>query len=129
MPKEILTTLRTSVLALLAGIGTASAQPADLILSHGKIVTVDRDFHIVDALAIRGDRIVGTGTSEALERLAGPHTRRLDLNGKTVLPGLMDSHSHASEASIYEFDHIVPDMETIADVLRYMRSRSAVAKP
>jgi predicted amidohydrolase YtcJ len=45
------------------------------------------------------------------------------------LPGLIDSHAHAADASMYEFDHAVPDMETIADVLRYVRARAAAAKP
>jgi predicted amidohydrolase YtcJ len=106
----------------------AYAQPADLILHHGKIVTVDPQFHVVDSMAVRGDRIVATGTRDEVAKLAGPATRQIDLKGKTVLPGLMDSHSHAFSAALYEFDHPVPDMETIADVLQYIRSRAAVAK-
>jgi predicted amidohydrolase YtcJ len=105
------------------------AQPADLILHHGKIVTVDPQFHIVDAIAIRGDRIIAVGRYADVAKLAGSHTQQFDLKGKTVLPGLMDSHSHAFDASIYEFDHEIPTMETIADVLSYIRSRAAVAKP
>ncbi len=105
------------------------AQQADLILHHGKIVTVDPQFRIADAIAIRGDRILAVGRYNEVSKLAGPATTHLDLHGKTVLPGLMDSHSHAFEASIYEFDHEIPDMETIADVLRYIRSRAAVTKP
>jgi predicted amidohydrolase YtcJ len=105
------------------------AQPADLILHHGKIVTVDAQFRVVDSIAIRGDRIIATGTREEVVSAAGPNTRQIDLQGKTVLPGLMDSHSHALDAAMYEFDHPVPDMETIADVLRYLKSRAALAKP
>jgi predicted amidohydrolase YtcJ len=106
----------------------ASAQPADLILFHGKIVTVDAQFHIVDSIAIAGDRILATGGHEEVAKLAGPKTHQIDLHGKTVLPGLIDSHSHALDASLYEFDHPVPEMETIADVLRYIHERAAVAK-
>ena len=106
----------------------AWAQNADLIVYNGKIVTVDPQFRVVDALAVRGDRIVAVGSRNEIARLAGPGTRRVDLKGRTVLPGLMDSHVHASEAAMYEFDHPVPDMETIADVLRYVRARAAVAK-
>jgi hypothetical protein len=120
--------MRISVLALFLAT-VAYSQQADLILHHGKIVTVDPQFRIVDAIAIRGDRILGVGTREELAKFAGPNTRQVDLNGKTVLPGLMDSHSHAFDASLYEFDHEVPDMETIDDVLRYIRSRAAVSKP
>jgi len=105
------------------------AQPADLIFHHGKIVTVDPQFRIVDAIAIRGDRILAVGKYSEIAKLAGPNTQQIDLKGKTVLPGLMDSHSHAFEASIYEFDHEIPTMETIADVLSYIRSRAAVSKP
>ncbi len=104
-------------------------QQAELILHHGKIVTVDSQFHIVDAIAIRGDRIVAVGRYQDVKKLAGANAQQIDLHGKTVLPGLMDSHSHAFEASIYEFDHEIPTMETIDDVLRYIRSRAAVAKP
>ena len=107
----------------------AWAQPPDLILHHGKIVTVDPQFRVVDSMAIRGDRIVAAGARDAVAKLAGPRTRQIDLKGKTVLPGLMDSHVHSSEAALYEFDHPVPDMETIADVLSYLKSRAAVAKP
>ena len=107
----------------------AYAQPADLILHHGKIVTVDSQFRVVDSIAIRGDRIVATGTRDEVAKVAGPNTNQIDLRGKTVLPGLMDSHSHALDAAMYEFDHPVPDMETIADVLRYLKSRAALAKP
>ena len=107
----------------------AHAQTPDMILYNGKILTVDAQFRIVDSIAIRGDRIVSAGTRDEVARLSGPNTRRIDLQGKTVLPGLIDSHTHAFEASMYEFDHPVPDMETIADVLKYIRSRAALAKP
>jgi predicted amidohydrolase YtcJ len=105
------------------------AQAPDLILHHGKIVTVDPQFRIVDSIAIRGDRILALGRYTNIARLAGRDTRQIDLKGKTVLPGLSDSHVHAAEAALYEFDHPVPDMETIGDVLRYIKERAAVAKP
>jgi predicted amidohydrolase YtcJ len=104
------------------------AQPADLILSHGKIVTADSQFRFADSLAIRAGRILAVGGRAEVARLAGPATRQVDLEGKTVLPGLIDSHVHAAQAAMYEFDHPVPDMQTIADVLRYIRSRAATAK-
>ena len=111
------------------GAQTANEQTADLILYNGKIVTVDAGFRIVDAMAIRNDRIVGAGTRADLTRSFGSTVRQVDLRRKTVLPGLMDSHVHATAASIYEFDHAIPEMESIADVLRYIKSRAEVAKP
>jgi predicted amidohydrolase YtcJ len=117
------------VLFAFLAMSTGAAQPSDLIFYGGKIVTVDPSFHIVDSLAIRGDRIAALGSREDVAKFAGPGTRRIDLKGKTVLPGLIDSHSHASSASMYEFDHPVPDMETIDGVLRYIRSRATVSRP
>lgn len=121
-------TLRVLILALFICPATAYTEEATLILHHGKIVTVDPRFRVVDSIAIRGDRIVGIGAHEEVARLAGPGTRQIDLNGKTVLPGLIDSHGHAADAAVYEFDHPIPEMETIADVLRYIKSRAAIAK-
>src|SRR2546427_618484 len=95
---------------------------------HGKIVTVDPQFRVVDSMAVRGDRIVGVGGRQEVAKLAGPDAIQIDLQGKAVLPGLIDSHVHAADAAMYEFDHPVPDMETIADVLRYIKSRAAVAE-
>jgi predicted amidohydrolase YtcJ len=104
------------------------AQQATRLLYNGKVVTVDPQFHVADSIAIRDDRIIGVGTLKDIRKLAGPNTRRIDLHGRTVLPGLIDSHVHAADASMYEFDHPVPEMESIADVLRYIKSRAAVAK-
>ena len=100
----------------------------DLIVYHGKIVTVDADFNIVQALAVTGGRIAAVGSNEKILALAGPKTQRIDLQGKTVLPGLIDSHLHAVESAMYEFDHPVPEMETIGDVLQYLRQRSGASQ-
>lgn len=105
-------------------VSRAADAPADLVLHHGKIVTVDSQFSIVAALAVRGDRIVAVGPNDDVLKFAGPNTRSIDLAGQTVLPGLMDSHVHAASAAVYEFDHPVPPMETIADVLAYVARRA-----
>ena len=126
----LLKPMPTRILALILILSaTVFAQPADLILYNAKIVTVDPQFHVASSIAIRADRITAVGPRQAVAKFAGPLTRQIDLKGKTVLPGLMDSHVHASEAAMYEFDHPVPEMETVADVLTYLKSRTAVAKP
>lgn len=96
----------------------------DLILHHGQIVTVDREFSIQQALAITGERIVAVGTNDDILQLAQPETQVIDLAGRMVLPGLIDSHVHATGAAVYEFDHPLPDFETIADVLDYVAARA-----
>src|SRR6516162_609299 len=96
--------------ALTLSVSVAYSQPANLILHNAKIVTVDPQFRIAESIAIRGGRIVAVGRQAETARLAGPATRQVDLQGKMVLPGLIDSHVHAAQAAMYEFDHPVPDM-------------------
>jgi predicted amidohydrolase YtcJ len=83
------------VSALLLG---AQPGPADLVLANGKIVTVDQRFGIASAVAIRNGRIAAVGTDSAVASLAGPQTRRIDLRGRTVIPGLIDNHMHLLRA-------------------------------
>ena len=104
------------------------AQSPELILHHGKIVTVDARFSIAEAVAIRDGRIVKVGSNRDVLALKTAGTRVVDLGGKPVLPGLIDSHVHPSDASMIEFDHAIPEMETIQDVLDYIRGRTAVLK-
>ena len=112
-------------LGLLILFGVVSfAQEADLIVHHGKIVTVDKEFTIHQAMAVKDGKILRTGTDEEILKLKAAKTEVLDLGGKMVLPGLMDSHTHPLGAAMHEFDHEIPAMETIADVLAYIQSRA-----
>ena len=79
----------------------AAGPPADTILTNGKVITVDDQFSIAQAVAIRGDRIVAVGTNQNITRLAGPNTRRIDLRGRSVVPGLIDNHAHFQEEGAY----------------------------
>ena len=126
---------RISLTGLLVGLVTtwgllysarAAEAPADLIVHGGKVVTVDDDFTIHDALAARDGRIIEVGPSERILRLRGDNTRVIDLAGKMVLPGLIDSHVHPNSACMTEFDHPVPTMESIDDVLTHVRERATV---
>jgi len=93
------------------------------------LITVDKKFSLHQALAIRGEKILRVGSNEEVLKTKGPHTQILDLGGKTVLPGLIDSHVHPTNACMEEFDHPIPVMETIADVLAYIKGRAkALAK-
>ncbi|MFN8855231.1 MAG: amidohydrolase [Planctomycetaceae bacterium] len=107
------------------GPATADESP-DLVLHSGHVITVDSRFSIAQALAVRGGKLVAVGTNDTVRALAGPNTRQIDLAGGTVLPGLIDSHTHPVAAALHEFDHPIPEMDTIADVLAYIASRAAV---
>ncbi len=94
------------------------------IFTNGKIVMVDEAFTITDAMAVEGERIVALG--DKAKALATEHeeVKRVDLGGRMVLPGLMDSHSHPVGAATMEFDHPVPDIEDIPQLLDYIASRA-----
>jgi predicted amidohydrolase YtcJ len=107
----------------------ADAGEADVIFHNGKIITVDKQFSIHQALAVRAQRVIGVGSNEETLRTRGQQTKLIDLKGATVLPGLIDSHVHPTAACMTEFDHPIPDMESIADVLEYIKGRAAVVPP
>lgn len=102
----------------------SGAQPPDLIVHHAKIVTVDEKFSQAQALAVRAERIVAVGTNDDVMKLAGRETKLINLDGRTVIPGLCDSHVHATGAAMYEYDHPIPEMDTVADVLKYIAGRA-----
>lgn len=109
--------------------GLAAAQPADAVYHHGKIATVDDKFSIAEAMAVGQGRVLAIGRNEDVLKLKGQKTQLVDLGGRFVVPGLMDSHSHATGAAMTEFDHPIPVMESIADVLAYIKARAAAAEP
>ncbi len=115
-----------SLIGLLSVSNWASAAPPDLVVTHGKIVTVDPKFSIAEAFAVHEGRIVAVGKNEEILALAGDKTQKVNLGGKTVIPGLCDSHVHPSGAASYEFDHPIPEMDTIGDVLKYVAARADV---
>lgn len=104
--------------------GTLAAAEADLILYNGTIATVDESFSVAQAIAIRGGRVQQTGSTAEILSLRGRETEVVNLRGKLVLPGLIDSHVHAADACMTEFHHPIPQMESVRDVLKYIRERS-----
>jgi predicted amidohydrolase YtcJ len=107
---------------------SAWAAEADFILHSGKVVTVDQRFSIQEAIAVRDGHIMQVGRNADILQLRGPHTEVLDLQSRMVIPGLIDSHSHPVDASLTEFDHPIPTMEAIPDVLDYIRACARALK-
>ena len=108
------------VLALAGGMTAAP----DLILHHGRIVTADAKFSVVEAMAVEKGRIVATGTSAAVLARKGPSTKLVDLAGKTVLPGLIDAHVHALGAGLSEFDAKLPPLNSIGEIQAFIREKA-----
>ncbi len=69
-------------------------QTADTIFFNGKILTVDDEFSIAQAVAVSGNTIAAVGTDQQVQALAGPNTTQIDLKGRTMIPGLVDTHRH-----------------------------------
>ena len=105
----------------------AQAAPADIILVNGTVLTVDATDRVAQAIAIRGPRIVAVGTTAEVERLAGPGTRRIDLAGRTVTPGLIDAHAHfnwGGAERLYVMDLSYPNVTSVADVVARVAERA-----
>ena len=69
---------------------------ADMIFYNGKVVTVDGDFTIAEAIAVKDGKVLATGSTEQVMKAKSEVTKLVDLDGKTLLPGLIDSHQHLS---------------------------------
>lgn len=107
--------------ALVLSAAAAGAQAPDLVLFNGKVITVDANDRIAQAIAVRGDKIVAVGSNADVTRLAGSSTRRIDLRGRTVTPGLLDAHNHFSSGGaqrLFVLDLSYPNVKSIADVQR-----------
>ena len=85
-----------AVLAAGLSSATQAAESPDTLLINGQIFTAAANPLHVEALAVRGDRIIATGTTAEIVKLAGPTTHRIDLHGATVIPGINDAHIHLS---------------------------------
>ncbi len=92
LPRMIFSILAILVIGFFPG--CLKKTPADLVLTNGKIMTVEETAPEVGALAVSGDRIVAVGTAKKIKRYIGSSTRVIDLKGRTAVPGFIDSHAH-----------------------------------
>jgi len=109
---------------------SAQAAPADLVLTNGKIVTIDAADSVAQAIAIAGGRISAVGTNEAIKLRIGPSTQVIDLAGRTATPGLIDTHVHFTEVdALYSVDLGGVDVKNMDDVLKRVAASVAKRKP
>jgi predicted amidohydrolase YtcJ len=117
-----------ALLALFASFGIACAQAPDTILVNGKFVRFDAP--PAEALAVRGDKIAAIGSTDDIRALAGPATRVIDLGGRTVIPGLIDSHIHAIRAGLtYMTEVHWFGVRTLTEALEKLRAADKTAPP
>ncbi len=109
-------TLATMILTL-AGLAACDVPPestadapaataADWILTNGRILTVDANFSVVQAIAIQHGRVLAIGSDAEIMALAGPDTKHTDLSGRAVVPGLIDNHMHFVRAAQQWYRHV-----------------------
>lgn len=112
--------------AILALAGCASPEGnADTILMNGKVITVNNNFSIAEAVAIKGDRITAVGDSEDVMDLAGDSTKIIDLHGRAVIPGIIEGHAHPVGASKSEYFAPIPEVSTIRELLTWIAREAA----
>src|SRR6185312_8692762 len=121
--------MRTSTLLLLLATA-AFAQDGGTVLVNGKIVTGDAQFSIRQALAVRDGKIAAVGTNAEARKAAGPNAKVIDLHGRTVIPGLIDSHIHAIRAaSFFATEVNWTGVRSLAEAMQRIRTAAATRKP
>ena len=122
-------------IVLLSGHNFCRAQgpdntPPDVIYTNGKIVAVDSTFGTYQAFAVKAEHFSAVGTNESITALAGPKTTRVDLQGKTVIPGLIDGHNHQYRAATLLRRGVdVVDVSSLAELLKRIHAAALKAKP
>jgi len=123
--------LRSFLLLLLAipllasSLSAAEAAPAaELIVHNAKVLTVDANFSTAEAIATAGGKVLAVGKNEDVLKWKGPNTRVIDAGGKTVMPGLFDSHVHPTGAAASEAKGPMANLRSIQEVLDYIRKKT-----
>ena len=118
-------------ITLAAPASRSQAPPAapDLILLHGRILTVDANDSIAQAIAIRRGIILKVGTDDEIKALAAPGTRVIDLHGHTATPGLIDTHAHIADGGVAELYGVkLSDATSVAEIVARVKAKVALVK-
>lgn len=117
----------------LAQYSNAQTTEADLIFINGKVITVDKDFTIKQAIAVKSGWVVAVGTNADVEKFSGRNTQVIDLKGKPILPGMNESHGHtvafASVRPPFAIDARFPTVKAMADIKAAVAAKVKTLKP
>lgn len=118
-----------AALLLLPHAGRRQEGPPDLVFKNARIYTANDKAPRAEAVAVKGDKIVFVGKSDAADKLVGPATRVIDLKGATLLPGLTDAHMHLSGVGAREMTLNLEGTNTLEDFLAKVKARVDQARP
>jgi Predicted metal-dependent hydrolase with the TIM-barrel fold len=107
----------------------ADLNSPDLVLINGKVLTMDDRSSVVDALAVLDGKVLATGSNARVKSIIGTRTRVLDLAGKTVVPGLIDTHAHFKAAGLSEYVVSMGRAKTVVEALDAIKTFAARKKP
>ena len=118
------------IFAGLTSTAVFAQQRVETVITNGKILTVDAEFRVVVALAIKDGSIVASGTSAEVARYAGPNTKIIDVKGATVIPGLIDNHFHFTPAvDRWHQQARFEGVDSRREALRILAAKAASLKP
>ena len=130
---KIIVSLYCVALALLSFVGCQHKTPenilADLVVTNAQVITVNPKHSIAEAIAVRGDKILFVGKNRDTKKFIGNETRVIDAKGKTVMPGIYDSHVHSYKASVSELSGDAPFVRSIAEAQKWIRKQVAKKQP
>lgn len=119
---------QVSSLFLAAG-GRAASAPADLVVRNADVVTVDAQFNRAAAVAIQQGIFVAVGSNADVAKWIGPNTRIIDAGGAMVIPGLLESHVHATGVARGELVQPFRQLRSIAEIQEWVRARARTTAP
>ena len=106
---------------------------ADLVITNGKVISVDKDFSIKQAVAVKEGKIVSVGTNDEVKPFIGSNTKVLDLQGKPILPGINESHMHppffGATRPPLAIDLTFPAVKAIPDMVEALRKKVSETAP
>ncbi len=126
------TALAIAITGLVASAGSGQqtpAQPADLVLTNGKVVTVETAQPEAQAVAVRGDRIIALGTSDEMKKHVGPKTEVIDLQGQLVIPGFIEGHGHFGGVGEAELQLKLMTAKSWDQIVAMVAEAAKTAKP
>src|SRR5215813_10168196 len=121
--------MRARILLPVVCVAAAFAQPADLVLRNGKIVTMNPSAPTAQAIAVRGDRVAALGTDREAQSWIGPQTKVIDLHGMLAVPGFIEGHGHFTGLGDFRMGLDLREARTWDAIVEQVARAARQAKP